>query len=162
MRRSSASRRAWSFNPRPAPKCRATPKRHSRTGSCEVSIRARHLNAERPSRNALALCSWRFNPRPAPKCRATIMRFGMWGFPWGCFNPRPAPKCRATCATFTLAYPGCVSIRARHLNAERHRRSSAPARAARFNPRPAPKCRATSGGAWTSPASPKFQSAPGT
>ncbi len=111
------------FNPRPAPKCRATGAGH-------------HLGRG-------AAC---FNPRPAPKCRATV-RVRSSPPPPGGFNPRPAPKCRATPAAGRHRLLRLVSIHAPHRSAGRpegaglyHRDSGG------FNPRPAPKCRATSVG----------------
>ena len=61
-----------------------------------------------------------------------------------------------------MGKPTPVSIRARHLNAERRRcgRTGARARSS-FNPRPAPKCRATGADKLYNVAM-VFQSAPGT
>ena len=59
-----------------------------------------------------------FNPRPAPKCRATLYAYAR-SIPTARFNPRPAPKCRATDPARKVWEVMIVSIRARHLNAER-------------------------------------------
>ena len=125
-----------SFNPRPAPRSRATVKGRSRRKHRVVSIHARLRGAgrqgsaigfntsnpfqstpgsEEPGDNTLVPVTQLptgFNPRPAPRSRATII-LGFPGAGKAGFNPRPAPRSRATRCESPALTAGGVSIHAR-------------------------------------------------
>ena len=137
-----ARQKSRCFNPRPAPRCRATALRALAAPLLVVSIRARHLDAERHARqfvglhadqvsirarhlDAERLCACcRFSPCRIVSIRARHLDAERPSAnaraPAGrCFNPRPAPRCRATQCGKALNGLDSVSIRARHLDAER-------------------------------------------
>ena len=107
------------FNPRPAPRSRATGEFPCVDVVSVVSIHARLRGAGRLAYRTRLRCTSRFNPRPAPRSRATEQFLHRRSHGDG-FNPRPAPRSRAT--------------------RPRRRRSNRPRS---FNPRPAPRSRAT-------------------
>ena len=140
-------RPCWSFNPRPAPRSRATMSFQAARIHRPVSIHARLRGAGRHHKPASHRFTRCFNPRPAPRSRATLSdgetydgcRFqstpgseepgdvdiGNTGAHWVCFNPRPAPRSRATPIIPALLKGISVSIHARLRGAGRPRRARA-------------------------------------
>ena len=180
-----ARQKSRCFNPRPAPRCRATALRALAAPLLVVSIRARHLDAERHARQFVGLhadqvsirarhldaerqclrCPYIGPAKVSIRARHLDAERPVWGSltrstDHVSIRARHLDAERHRC-TILAAAGRMVSIRARHLDAERPDSMLAETYIQGFNPRPAPRCRATAVGDWA-PWHGLFQSAPGT
>ena len=131
------------FNPRPAPRSRATEEGRKAVSGVRVSIHARLRGAGRPHPQVKALrIPGSFNPRPAPRSRATVSGTDLGTQVPVSIHARLRGAGRLLAASDWLSCQ-TVSIHARLRGAGRPPRRQTWTTTTCFNPRPAPRSRAT-------------------